>query len=81
VWRSRDHEAGAADVKAKEPALRISLKDLMAKPIYVLNGPNLNLLGQREPAVYGRESLDDLRARTEKRARALGLRSTFASPA
>jgi 3-dehydroquinate dehydratase II len=77
VWRSRDHEAGAADVKAKEPALRISLKDLMAKPIYVLNGPNLNLLGQREPAVYGRESLDDLRARTEKRARALGLAVDF----
>jgi 3-dehydroquinate dehydratase-2 len=49
----------------------------MAKPIYVLNGPNLNLLGQREPAVYGRESLDDLRARTEKRARSLGLGIDF----
>ena len=49
----------------------------MAKPIYVLNGPNLNLLGQREPAVYGRESLDDVRARTEKRARAVGLAVDF----
>jgi 3-dehydroquinate dehydratase-2 len=44
----------------------------MAKPIYVLNGPNLNLLGTREPEVYGRETLDDLRARCECKAAALG---------
>lgn len=49
----------------------------MGKPIYVLNGPNLNLLGKREPEVYGRDSLDDVRARAQKRAEALGLAIDF----
>ena len=49
----------------------------MAKLIYVLNGPNLNLLGTREPAVYGRETLDDVRKRAEKRAESLGLKVDF----
>ena len=49
----------------------------MAKPIYVLNGPNLNLLGAREPEVYGRETLDDLRARCERKAAALGFKLEF----
>ena len=49
----------------------------MAKPIYVLNGPNLNMLGLREPAVYGRESLADVEKRASERAKAVGLTIDF----
>lgn len=49
----------------------------MPKPIFVLNGPNLNLLGVREPAVYGRDTLQDVRRRTEARAMTLGLEVDF----
>ncbi len=37
----------------------------------VLNGPNLNLLGTREPEIYGTETLSDLQARMHKRAKDL----------
>ncbi|WP_269716869.1 type II 3-dehydroquinate dehydratase [Caulobacter sp. NIBR2454] len=49
----------------------------MSKPIYVLSGPNLNLLGQREPEIYGRDTLDDVRARCERTADARGLSVVF----
>jgi 3-dehydroquinate dehydratase-2 len=49
----------------------------MSKIIYVLNGPNLNLLGTREPAVYGSETLDDVRRRCETAATAHGLAVDF----
>jgi 3-dehydroquinate dehydratase II len=49
----------------------------MAKPIYVLNGPNLNMLGLREPAVYGRESLADVEKRASERAKTVGLAIDF----
>ncbi len=48
-----------------------------AKPVYVLNGPNLNLLGAREPDVYGHETLADVRRRAESAAARVGLTLEF----
>ena len=45
----------------------------MSKPIYILNGPNLNLLGQRQPEIYGRETLADVAQVCSDLAEALGV--------
>lgn len=45
----------------------------MSKTVYILNGPNLNLLGQREPDIYGCETLDDLANTCTMLANAAGM--------
>ena len=49
----------------------------MPKPIYILNGPNLNLLGLRQPEIYGRETLEDVAQDCAALAEELGLTIRF----
>lgn len=49
----------------------------MAKPIFILNGPNLNLLGLRQPEIYGRETLEDVAEACGALAEDLGLAIRF----
>ena len=49
----------------------------MAPVAYVLNGPNLNLLGRREPDIYGRETLADVEAACRRAGSELGLDVVF----
>src|SRR6188508_2011655 len=49
----------------------------MPAKVFVLNGPNLNLLGFREPTIYGNDSLDDIARMVEKKAGELGLEIDF----
>jgi 3-dehydroquinate dehydratase II len=49
----------------------------MPAKILILNGPNLNLLGQRQPEIYGRDTLADVEANCRKLAGELGLELDF----
>jgi len=52
-------------------------KQSKALPIYILNGPNLNLLGHREPEVYGHTTLAEIEAMCARQAKAHGLAIVF----
>jgi 3-dehydroquinate dehydratase II len=58
-------------IEPTRPAARRVLR------VLVLNGPNLNLLGTREPAIYGRETLDEINAGIAARAAELDVMITF----
>ena len=49
----------------------------MTPTVFVLNGPNLNLLGTREPEIYGTDTLADIEAMLADKARELGLAIDF----
>ncbi len=49
----------------------------MSKTVYILNGPNLNLLGRREPGIYGGKTLDEINVDCVAAARDLGLSIEF----
>jgi 3-dehydroquinate dehydratase-2 len=49
----------------------------MTKPVYILNGPNLNLLGVREPEIYGRDTLADIESACRDKASGLGVEIVF----
>ena len=56
---------------------RGGFRHIMAIPVFVLNGPNLNMLGAREPGIYGGKSLADIEKDCKAAGRELGLKVDF----
>jgi 3-dehydroquinate dehydratase-2 len=50
---------------------------IMGNKILIINGPNLNMLGKRQPEIYGKETLSDIKAMCEKEAKKLELEIVF----
>lgn len=50
---------------------------MSSRPLFVLNGTNLNMLGKREPELYGSTTLDQIRSETERLSAELGLACHF----
>jgi 3-dehydroquinate dehydratase II len=59
-------------------AAKAARRQKAVKPVLVLNGPNLNMLGKRQPAIYGRETLADVENACRAEAARLGLAIEFA---
>jgi 3-dehydroquinate dehydratase-2 len=61
----------------RRPEVPVQKAKIMAKRVLVLNGPNLNLLGTREPDIYGAETLRDVEKLCEQAGKSLGLSIDF----
>ena len=61
----------------KAPSQEEEPTPIMTATVLVLNGPNLNLLGTREPEIYGSDTLETIEAACQKRAKGLGLAVEF----
>jgi 3-dehydroquinate dehydratase II len=59
-------------------AAKAARRPSVRKPVLVLNGPNLNMLGKRQPHIYGRETLADVEKACRDEAARLGLGIEFA---
>jgi len=55
----------------------LGMWERMTKPVYILNGPNLNLLGQRQPEIYGATTLQDIDNMCSAHASKIGLSVVF----
>lgn len=69
--------ACAPQTSSKHARRKLGDAKQVARPLFILNGPNLNLLGTREPEIYGSATLADIEAACAEHARMLGLTIDF----